>query len=149
VPAKDPAVTEATLGAWLVKANPLSSPLAELAATGFATVTSRCVRPGYRAELIREGQPVLLWISGRDPRLPAGLHAVGRTTGGVDDDGGELAMPIRLRPLEQVVAREEILAHPLLSHIEVVRMPAGSNPSYLDRAQWQALCEDFPQITAV
>jgi hypothetical protein len=141
-----PAVTVATLGAWLVKARPDGLPLAELRASDFAGLTSRCVRPTYRAELVERGQPVLLWVSGRDPQHPAGIHAAGETTGGVQDDGSELSMSVRLHAIDPVVRREEILAHPVLRDLEVVRMPAGSNPSYLDRAQYRTLRQAFPQL---
>ena len=142
------ALSESSLGAWLVKTSPGASPLAELVRTGFETVTRRCVRPTYRVGLIRAGQPVLLWVSGRDRGHPAGLYAAGFTTGPVEPEGMELAMPLRLRPVEPVVTREEILARPGLSGLEVIRMPAGSNPSYLDKQQYRALQSAFPQVSA-
>ena len=37
------------------------------------------------------------------------------------------------------VLRAELLLDPVLATAEVVRMPAGSNPSYLDREQYAAL----------
>jgi hypothetical protein len=140
------AVSEATLGAWLVKTSPDASPLAELVRSGFGTVTHRCVRPTYRARLIRAGQPVLLWVSGRDPEFPAGLYATGHTTGPAGLEDSELAMPLRLSPVDPVVTRSQILAAPGLGTLEVIRMPAGSNPSYLDTTQYRALRWAFPQV---
>jgi hypothetical protein len=142
-----PAVSEATLGAWLVKARPDALPVAEVVRTGFETITQRCVRPSYRTELIREGQPVLLWVSGRDRKHPAGVYAHGHTIGSVGFDGSELAMPVRLRAVEPAIRRDELLSLPGLAEIEVLRMPAGSNPSYLDREQYRALLEAFPQLS--
>ena len=139
------AVTESSLGAWLVKATPAGLRIDETLRTGFRSVTSRCVRPTYRAELIREGQPVLLWVSGGDARHPAGIYASGHTTGPVLR-GEELAMPVNLRSLDPVVARDEILTEPALVSLEVIRMPAGSNPSYLDTEQYRALLSAFPQV---
>ena len=75
-----PAVTELSLGAWLVKARPAQAPIDEWYRSDFAAVTTRCVRPTYRARMIRPGQPVLLWLSGGDARLPSGIHAHGHTT---------------------------------------------------------------------
>ncbi len=141
-----PAVTESSLGAWLVKASPGSLPIDELVRTGFADITSRCVRPTYRTGLVREGQPVLLWVSGNDRRHPAGIYAGGHTTGPVDAASPSPEMPVRLRAIEPAVHREEIKAHPTLAGIEVVRMPAGSNPSYLDTEQYDALQQAFPQV---
>jgi hypothetical protein len=140
------AVTDGTLGAWLVKASPGPLRIEEQILTGFAEITSRCVRPTYRAGLIRPGQPVLLWVSGNDRRHPAGIYASGHTTGTVDLDVPSPEMPVRLRSVEPVIHREEILADPTLAGIEVVRMPAGSNPSYLDTEQYDALQQAFPQL---
>jgi hypothetical protein len=142
---KPPAVTENTLGAWLVKASPANLPVAELLRDGFASVTSRCVRPTYRVDLVAAGQPVLLWVSGRDPRHPAGIYAAGETTGPAER-GDELSMPVRLQAVEPPVRREEILAVPGLADLEVLRMPAGSNPSYVDGAQYRTLRQAFPQL---
>lgn len=92
------------------------------------------------------GQLVLLWVSGRDPRFPAGIYAQGRLVGAASSDGSEggLEVPIELRPLEPPVLRGELLGDPVLSGMEVLRMPAGSNPSYLTaeevdqfRARWR------------
>jgi hypothetical protein len=140
------AITEDSFGAWLVKASPAALPTEELVRNGFAGITSRCVRATYRTELIREGQPVLLWVSGNDPRHPAGIYASGHTTGPVDEAAPTPEMPVRLRPVRPTVHRKEILDHPTLSAIEVIRMPAGSNPSYLDAEQYDALRHAFPQV---
>jgi hypothetical protein len=141
-----PALTPGSLGAWLLKANPADGAVDELVRTGFAAVTTRCVRPSYRTELVEAGQPVLLWISGRDPRHPPGLHAAGWTTGPVADSADGPVMPVRLSALEPIVPREALLVDRLLSGLEVLRMPAGSNPSYLDTAQYAALLAAFPQV---
>ena len=135
------ALSEESLGAWLVKADPAALPITDAVATRFTTVTSRCVRPSYRTALVREGQPVLLWISGRHPDHPAGIHAHGRTTGPATD-----AMPVRLAPVDPVVTRRQVLAIPELFRAEVLRMPAGSNPSFLDVEQYVALQQAFPQL---
>ena len=144
----DRAITEDSLGAWLVKASPTSLPIEELVRTGFDDITSRCVRATYRTDLVREGQPVLLWVSGNDPRHPAGIYASGHTTGPVDDAAPTPEMPVRLQAVRPAVHRKEILDHPTLSGIEVIRMPAGSNPSYLDAEQYDALRHAFPQVAA-
>lgn len=140
-------VSEATLGAWLLKTSPAASPVAELVRTGFAAVTHRCVRPTYRAALVRPGQRVLLWVSGQDREFPAGLYAAGVTTGPVETGEGGPVMPVRLQPIDPVVTREQILAglgHP---DLEVIRTPAGSNPSYVDKEQYAALRSAFPQVS--
>ncbi len=141
MPSTARALGEATLGAWLVKASPAGLPIGEAVATGFRDITSRCVRPTYRVELVREGQPVLLWVSGQDRLHPAGIYARGRTTGPADEE-----MPVRLAPVDPVVTREQVRQVPGLETLEVLRMPAGSNPSFLDAREYAALRQAFPQL---
>ena len=141
------AVDAETLGAWLIKASPDEHSVDELVRVGFETGWTSCVRPGYRAELVAPGQPVLLWISGRSTRTPAGLHAQGVVVGGADRSTGRLAVPMTFEPVSPPVLRSELLEHPVLSRIEVVRMAAGSNPSYLSRDELCALRDGWPQVT--
>ena len=141
------ALTTDSLGAWLLKASPAGGALDQVVLDEFRTVATRCVRPSYRTDLVRAGQPVLLWVSGGDPRHPSGIQAQGRTTGPVvetAEDGP--VIPVRLRPVDPLVPRESLLADPVLAGLEVLRMPAGSNPSYLDVEQYAALRDAFPQI---
>lgn len=139
-------ITRETFGAWVIKTNPRITPVDELRRTGFRTVTSRCVVPTYRVALVESGQPVLLWISGGD----AGIYASGRTTGRVEPSNDDQpAMPIELEPVAPPVLRAEIVADPVLAQIEVVRMPAGSNPSYLTRRQLEELASRWPQVGGV
>ncbi len=121
--------------------------MGELVRTGFSTITTRCVRPSYRTSLVAPGQPVLLWVSGQDRAHPAGVYAEGRTTGVVRTDGDDLVVPVSLTPLGLVVPRVELLAHSLLAQLEVLRMPAGSNPSYVTKEQLEALAAGWPQVT--
>ena len=88
------------------------------------------------------GQRVLLWVSGSEPDLPAGIHAHGRTTGPAADG----MMPVSLVPLSPPLLRSELVGHPQLADLEVLRMPAGSNPSYVTREQLrvlQGMCPDL------
>ena len=118
-----------------------SSPPAEIDAgwaPGEERELTRCVRRSYRLELVSPGQPVLLWVSGRV--LP-GVHAVGTVSGPVPaDDGGDgPVLPVRLTSLTAPVDRGELLADPGFRSAEVLRMPAGSNPSWLSAAQLGAV----------
>lgn len=150
------ALDQASLGAWVIKSRFEASLLDHWMSTAFADVTTRCVRASYRTALVAAGQPVLLWISGQDRERPAGIYAQGRTTGAVGTDPGgdssrpgaqaQPVMPVALEPVTPPVLRREILGHPVLSRIEVVRMPAGSNPSFLDRTQLHALREAWPHL---
>jgi hypothetical protein len=105
-------------------------------------VQTWCVQPTYRTALVAARQPVLLWVSGTEPGLPAGIHAHGRATGPAR--GGE--MPLVLAPLTDPLLRSELVAHPDLGSLEVLRMPAGSNPSYVTPEQLEVLvgmCEEL------
>ncbi|HYH35472.1 MAG TPA: hypothetical protein VD814_10010 [Nocardioides sp.] len=143
------AVTRQSLGGWLLKRTPGSARLAEVVPTRPAAAAP-CVRPSYRTELVAAGDPVLLWVSGGRTDVPAGIHAQGRARGPVGPVGesGRLAVPVRWRPLSAPVLRRELLAHPVLRELEVLRMPAGSNPSFVTREQLDELCALFPQLTA-
>jgi hypothetical protein len=89
---------------------------------------------------------VLLWVSGADARHPAGIHAAGHTTGPVEDGPDGLFVPVELRAVHPFVPRAVLLADPRLAGMEVLRFAAGSNPSYLDVAQYAALRTAFPQV---
>jgi hypothetical protein len=95
---------------------------------------TRCVRPSYRLRLMAPGQPCLLWRSGRQS---PGVHALGVLTGAVrEDEGGGPVVPVRLTPLDEPVPRVELVADPVFREAEVIRMPAGSNPSWLSAEQY-------------
>ncbi len=154
------AVTADSLGAWLVKWSDDVHPVATLIRTDFSTVTSPCVRQTYRTDLVRRRQPVLFWISGSSKLHPAGIYAQGHTTGpavarGADETSSDpagrgqsqLVMPVRLRSLQAPVLRRDLVQHPTLARIEVLRMAAGSNPSFVTPADLAALRARWPQVT--
>jgi hypothetical protein len=126
------AITPATLGAWVVKASPAEDTVAELARRGFSTDWTSCLRPTYRADL--------------DPSTPAGVHARGVTAGPAAYDGSQVRVPLRLEPVVPPVLRAEMLDHLVLRGAEVLRMPTGSNPSYLTLDELAALEEGWPQL---
>ena len=129
-------LTRADVGCWVLKSARLPQLLAPGWAPGTEVQLERCVRPTYRLELITEGDPVLLWCSGRaDP----GVHATGTVAGPVvaSDDGPVVV--VRWVLLDQPLPREALLADPVTRDTEVLRMPAGSNPSWLSPAQWRAV----------
>ena len=135
-------LTTQTLGAWLLKARGAEPSTRAHVRSGFADVTTRCVRPTYRTELVEAGQRVLLWVSGNEPGMPAGIYAQGRTTGAAADG----VIPVELAAVPAPLLRSELVGHPELSGMEVLRMPAGSNPSYVTREQLAALVEMCPEL---
>ena len=156
------AVTRESLGAWLIKGSGASPSTGDLVRSGFTTVTTRCVRASYRTDLLEAGQPVLFWISGDQAEHPAGIYAQGWITGpagpyhpavpdvppaDVARRPAALVVPLRLEPVHPPVLRSELRSHPDLATIEVLRMPAGSNPSFLTRRQLDAVREQWPEVT--
>jgi hypothetical protein len=93
----------------------------------------RCVRRSYRLDLMSAGRPCLLWISGR---TAPGVHAVGVLAGGAAEGDGGPEVAVDLTLLADPVPRAELLADPVAAGAEVLRMPAGSNPSWLSAGQF-------------
>ena len=98
----------------------------------------RCVRRSYRLDLMAAGQPCLLWLSGRDR---PGVHALGEVTGTVEDRPAGPVVRLRLTLLAEPVSRADLIADPRMRSAEVVRMPAGSNPSWLSAEQFAAVLD--------
>ena len=113
---------------------------------GAARSLSRCVRRSYRLDLLRPGQPCLLWVSGR---TAPGVHALGEVTGGAEERDGGPVVPVRLTRLPTPVARADLVADPAAHDAEVLRMPAGSNPSWLSPDQYAAVLAHLPPGTDV
>ncbi|TFV75524.1 hypothetical protein E4P39_10840 [Blastococcus sp. CT_GayMR19] len=147
----------ADIACWVFKSAVPPAQLAPGWRPGTTRTMTRCVRPSYRLELMAAGQPCLLWLSGRtDP----GVHAVGLLTAGPQDADGESAssasaatsgtggpvVPVRLTLLAEPLAREALLADPRARDAEVLRMPAGSNPSWLSPAQFAVVLDGIGAV---
>ncbi len=124
---------------WLIKSTRAPAEIDPEWPPGAERELTRCVRRSYRLGLVSPGQPVVLWVSGR---VASGVHAVGTVTGppgepvdaGPDDDDRPV-LPVRLTRLGAPVERGELLHDPPFRDAEVLRMPAGSNPSWLTAGQ--------------
>jgi len=131
----------ADVGSWLLKS---TRPPAEIDpgwAPGAQRVLTRCVRRSYRLDLVLPGAACLLWISGRvDP----GVHAVGTVLAVPRDEDGGPVVDVALTRLAEPVPRARLLADPVAREAEVLRMPAGSNPSWLSPAQHAAVLAELP-----
>ncbi|WP_299569801.1 hypothetical protein [uncultured Williamsia sp.] len=143
------AVTEAALGAWLFKADSARWDIVGAIDDGLTAVESRCVADNYRAAMMRSGHRAILWVSGAvSGRAPRGVWGIGRLTGpAVPDGDGRLVVPTDialLRPADRLRA-DDLREIPALSALEVLRMPAGSNPSWVDVEQFAALRDLLPQ----
>jgi hypothetical protein len=129
-------LSAADVGCWVLKS---TSPTADVVPgwqPGTARMLTRCVRRSYRLDLMVAGQPCLLWLSGR---TAPGVHALGELTGGAEPGDDGWAVPLRLTLLAEPVARADLLTDPVAREAEVLRMPAGSNPSWLSPAQFAAV----------
>jgi hypothetical protein len=131
-------LTPADIACWVFKSSLPPDELAPAWQPGASRSLTRCVRASYRLELMTADQPCLLWVSGRvDP----GVHALGTLTDGPHEaDGGPLA-PVRLTRLRDPLPRAALLADPVARDAEVLRMPAGSNPSWLSAEQFGAVLD--------
>ncbi|MBB3675437.1 hypothetical protein FHX36_001172 [Modestobacter versicolor] len=138
-----PRLEPGDVACWVVKS---SSPL-DVVAPGWAPGTTRelvrCLRRSYRLDLMGPGQPCLLWVSGRDR---PGVHAVGELTAVPAAGGSGPEVAVRLTRLAEPVDRADLLADPGARAAEVLRMPAGSNPSWLSPAQYAAVLAQLAPV---
>jgi hypothetical protein len=129
-------LSAADVGCWVLKSAQPPADVVPGWRQGTARTLTRCVRRSYRLDLMAAGQPCLLWLSGRDE---PGVHALGKLTGAARADGDGWAVPMRLTLLPEPVSRADLLTDPVAREAEVLRMPAGSNPSWLSPAQFAAV----------
>ena len=146
---RNEAVTESTLGAWLFKANSGRWDIVGAMSDGLATVESRCVARNHRTAMMRRGHRAILWVSGPSSgRAPRGVWGLGWITGPAAADGdGQLVVPTDitlLGPTDRLRAGD-LREIPALSAMEVLRVPAGSNPSWIDVGQLDALRDLLPR----
>jgi hypothetical protein len=131
------AVTRDNLGAWLFKCAPRLS--TELHGTvDVARVTSRCVVRGYRAAMMQPGDRVVLWVSGDGRWMARGIWGIGHVTGAVDGTADRPSVPMDI-PIFASALTDADLRAAGIGDLEVQRMPAGSNPSWVSMQQWEAI----------
>lgn len=132
-------VTEDNLGSWLIKCDPrVNFELLENGGTGVARVTSRCVARGYRAAMMKKGDRVVLWVSGDGRRMARGIWGVGSVTGPVEDKVDAPFVPVDI-PLFASPLSDADLRAVGIEDLEVQRMPAGANPSWMSTQQWDRI----------
>jgi hypothetical protein len=131
-----PRLQPGDVACWVLKSSLAPDAMVPDWRPGSARELTRCVRHSYRLDLMAPGQPCLLWVSGREH---PGVHALGElTSGAVEADGGPV-VGVRWTRLAGPVDRAELLADPAVRDAEVLRMPAGSNPSWLSAGQFAAV----------
>lgn len=133
------AVTEDKLGSWLIKCDPRVNPeLLRTAGAGGVLITSRCVVRGYRASMMKKGDRVVVWVSGDGRVMPRGIWGLGHLTGAVDETADEMSVPVNI-PLFASALTDADLRAAGVDDLEVQRMPAGPNPSWMSQQQWDRI----------
>jgi hypothetical protein len=140
-----PRLEPGDVACWLLKSSLPPEALAPGWVPGASRDLDRCVRRSYRLGLMAAGQPCLLWLSGRDR---PGVHAAGVLTAGVTPTAGGPVVAVHLTRLRRPLDRAELLADPVARDAEVLRMPAGSNPSWLSAAQYAAVLSHLGTVSA-
>jgi hypothetical protein len=145
-------LTVTDVACWVLKSRRSPTEIDAGWIPGTQRTLTRCLRRSYRIELMRAGQPCLLWLSGqREP----GVQAIGTLAGEAvpseqpGDGAPEVAVAVTLTRLLRPVERALLLADHEFAGAEVLRMPAGSNPSYLSPARFGALLELLDPAEAV
>ena len=129
-------LTPGDVACWVLKTTCAPAELDPDWRPGTGRTMTRCVRRSYRLALMAPGQPCLLWLSGPDrPRV----HAIGALAAEPDTDLERPEVAVGLTLLHEPVPRAELLADPRSRDAEVLRMPAGSNPSWLSAAEFDAV----------
>ncbi len=132
----------ADIACWVIKSRTPPPDLLAGWSRGETRQLTRCIRANYRVEVMEPGQRCLLWLSGQ--RQP-GVQAIGTlsTPASRPSDSGpddaDLAVTASLRMLLDPVPRASWLSDHELSRAEVIRIPLGSNPSYLDPERFSVL----------
>ena len=134
-------LTIGDIGCWVIKSRTAPAAIATDWLPGSSRSLSRCLRRSYRVEVMRPGHRCLLWLSGRHA---PGVRAIGTLTSEVRlpearEATLEVEIDVDLFLLTEPVARASLLADFGVAGAEVLRMPAGSNPSYLSPEQLSAL----------
>jgi len=129
-------LTEDDVACWVLKTTRPPAAIDAGWRPGTARSLTRCVRRSYRLDLMAAGQPCLLWLSGREQ---PGVHALGELTGSAEPDGEGWVVPVRFTLLAEPVTRADLVVDPVVREAEVIRMPAGSNPSWLSAVHFAAV----------
>lgn len=149
------AVTPATLGAWLLKANPMTYPVAGwIKERPDEPITGWSVQQNYRSAMMEAGQRVYLWVSGNGSDIEPGVWGYGHITGPcdtgtpdrrwLDADAASRATyfaNVEIEFLASPVTRSTLKSDPRFAELEVLKVPAGSNPSFLTVDQAKAMRE--------
>ncbi len=133
------AITDQTLGAWVIKCNPHKTDLAPMVEVRRAH-ENWCVADNYRTRLMAPGQPVLFWVSSHPRR---GIWGAGRLTG-TPVPGPQWKVSTDITLFDQPILASDLQAVAELSTLEVFRSPQQSNPSWVDASAWAVIRQMLP-----
>lgn len=133
------AITDQTLGAWVIKCNPHKTDLAPMVEAG-RTQEHWCVADNYRSRLMAPGQPVLFWVSAHARR---GVWGAGKLTG-TPVPGPQWKISTDIALFDEPILASSIQSIAALSTLEVFRSPQQSNPSWLDASAWASIRPMLP-----
>ncbi|CAN3131625.1 hypothetical protein ACNUDN_27325 [Mycobacterium sp. smrl_JER01] len=126
-----PTVTLEALGAWVIRCNPHTTPVAPMCAAGEAK-PDWCVADNYRSGLLRPGHRVLFWVSSHPLR---GFWGAGRITDVPQRRDGRLHVPVHIPLFAEPLTAAALSAVAGLRSMEVFRCPQQSNPSWVSAAE--------------
>ena len=87
--------------------------------------------------MMKKGDRVVLWVSGVG-RATRGIWGLGYVTSAVDETAVELCVPVDIPVFASALTDADLRAAGVVD-LEVQRMPAGSNPSWVSRQQWDRI----------
>lgn len=164
----DRTITDDNLGAWLIKCDPESKfDLPAAIEDGLTEITGWSVVRGYRADMMKQGDKIILWVSGNGRRMERGIWGAGYVTDPVDevnpeDDDAteigywidqdarqavELFVPVDIPLFEDPLTADDLLAAGI-EDLEVQKMPGGANPSWVSMQQLariEPLLSEWPE----
>ena len=142
------------VGAWMLKARPDVWDIGTALEQGLSLNWWRLAH-SYRADLVADGHPCVMWITRGDARTPSGIWGYGRVVGEPFLGTGDSTDPLwidtvaqaQVRPRIQVeivtlsepIRREEIAADPRLAGLEILRVPRIGNPASASPQEWQVI----------
>lgn len=147
------------VGAWMLKANPAIWDIGAAIEQRLRIDWWRLAHT-YRAELVRDGQPCLLWVTRGDRRVASGIWGFGSIVGEVeygsgdpddalwvDDTARDEVRPrtaVDMTILDEPLTVEELRSDPRLANLEVLRVPRIGNPAAVAPTEWAVIRSLLP-----
>jgi hypothetical protein len=159
-------ITDENFGAWLLKSNPKEKyNLRAARDAGETIVDIWTVVNNVRSQSMRRGQKVILWVSGDGQLMTRGIWGVGRITEGLHginpqplkpgeishwrDEKARLAsthiVEVNIPLFDEALSAAEIKAAGIVD-LEVQKIAAGPNPSWVTKDQLARLEELLPEV---